>query len=99
MAPIGIGARQPGQGIGPVGAEASPTSPNRPPEWYAGAGAAGAGADGDGAGCCGIGAVIADATLSEAPRAGIASGRLHLGHLTVRPASSSLAAKLCPQAH
>ncbi|HZL89741.1 MAG TPA: hypothetical protein VFB96_15355 [Pirellulaceae bacterium] len=98
MAPIGIGARQPGQGVVPVGAEESPTSSNRPADGWAGDGAAGAAGAGVGAGCCGIGAVIAEAMLLAAPCAGIDSGRLHLGHLTVRPASSSLAAKLCPQA-
>ena len=46
-----------------------------------------------------VGAINAALAWAVGAAAGIASGCWHLGHLTVRPASSSLAANAAPQAH
>src|SRR5437868_10594247 len=102
MASIGIGSVQPGQGRVPSTAGARPSSSYRSLVDEGAAAAACLAA-------AGLAAVFAEAGLAAAAAAfaggagvappGIFSGFWQPGHLTVLPASSSLAAKALPQAH
>src|SRR5581483_5875684 len=110
-AAIGIGSVQPGHGRVSGAAACSPISSNKSsaPPLAAGAGArlaappvfAAAGfAAGAAAGLLGAGFAAAGlAAAGVPPPPGIFSGFWQAGHLTVLPASSSLAANALPQAH
>jgi hypothetical protein len=110
-ASIGIGSVQPGQGRVPATAACRPISSNRlsalatgtTAACSSGIGLALIGFAAAGLAAAALGAALAGGPLAAAPLAGAAApiviGSLHLGHLTVLPANSSLAAKAAPQEH
>src|SRR5689334_23157376 len=95
-AAIGIGSVQPGQGTVSGAAACKPISSNKSPAPpVVGAAAAGLGAAGLVAACA---AGFAAGLAAAAGEPGIFSGFWQAGHLTVLPASSSLAANDLPHA-